>query len=96
MSAHLRADPAAGHPARATRPYRWGCKPPLIVLALLVLAGCTRAPSTPVAGADPSDPAARVPPAGYRSTVAPYQRQRPVDPAPWRDQNDRVAPPTRE
>jgi hypothetical protein len=93
MSAHLRADPAAGHPTRATRPFRWGCKPPVIVLALALLAtGCARAPSAPFAEADPSDPAARVPRAGYRSTVAPYTRQRPVDPAHWREQNDRLAP----
>jgi hypothetical protein len=96
MSAHLRADPAAGHPARATRSSPWGCKPPLLVLALILLAGCAPAPTSPFAGADPSDPAVRVPPVGYRPTVAPYQRQRPVEPAPWREQNDRLAPPARE
>jgi hypothetical protein len=95
MSAHFRADPA-GNPARATRVFRSGCEPPLIALALaLLVAGCARAPSTPFA-ADPSDPEARVPAVSYRPTVAPYTRQRPVDPAPWREQNDRVAPRTRE
>jgi hypothetical protein len=58
----------------------------------LSLAGCTDAPTAPVAGADPSDPGARAPPVGYRSTIAPYKSQRPVEPAPWGEQNQRVAP----
>jgi hypothetical protein len=97
MSAQFRAEPAAGNPAQATRLFRWGCKPPIIVLALAVLAaGCTRPPATPFVGNDPSDPEARVPRVGYSPTTAPYTRQRPVEPAPWREQNERVAPGPRE
>jgi len=57
------------------------------VLTLLTH-GCSGAP--PLAGADPSDPGARAPPVGYRSTIAPYKSQRPVEPGPWGEQN--IAP----
>jgi len=33
-----------------------------------------------------------VPAATYRPVLGGYVSQRPVDPAPWREQNDRVAP----
>jgi hypothetical protein len=67
---------------------------PLCLLGLAVLLhGCTGAPSSPSAGPDPSNPSARTPPVGYRSTTAPYVSRRPVDPGPWTEQNERVAPP---
>jgi hypothetical protein len=92
MSAHIRASDAAVERADA--------KPLQITFAVLVavpalallLAGCTSAPRSPVAEADPSDPGARVPRVDYRSTIGPYKSQRPVDPAPWTEQNERVAP----
>jgi hypothetical protein len=66
------------------------------LLLLLVLAsltpGCSGAPPAPLTAADPSDPAARAPPVGYRSTIGSYKSQRPVEPAPWGEQNERVAP----
>jgi hypothetical protein len=61
-------------------------------LAMLALAGCAAAPSTPFAGPDPSDPATRVAAVGYRSTIAPYASRRPVEPKPWQEQNIQVAP----
>ena len=54
--------------------------------------GCSGAPPAPLAAADPSDPTARAPPVGYRSTIGSYKSQRPVEPAPWGEQNERVAP----
>ena len=63
-----------------------------IVALCLLMAACAAAPDRLLAGADPSDPAARVPPAGYRPVLSGYARQRPVEPAPWRQQNERVAP----
>ena len=54
--------------------------------------GCSGAPPAPLAAGDPSDPAARAPPVGYRSTIGSYKSQRPVEPAPWGEQNERVAP----
>jgi hypothetical protein len=66
-----------------------------VALAAVVIAtafaGCARTPPR-FAGPDPSDPLTPVRPAAYRSVVAPYTSQRPVEPSPWRDQNDRVAP----
>jgi hypothetical protein len=66
------------------------------LLLLLVLApltpGCSGAPPAPLTAADPSDPAARAPPVGYRSTIGSYKSQRPIEPAPWGEQNERVAP----
>ena len=60
------------------------------------LAGCMPQ-SVPLAGADPTDPAAKVAGVRYRSTIAPYTSLRPSTPAPesWRDRNDSVAPPSR-
>ncbi|MBR0842627.1 hypothetical protein JQ607_20695 [Bradyrhizobium liaoningense] len=64
---------------------------PLLALAALALSGCMPA-TTQVAAADPADPAARVAPVFYRSTIAPYTSLRPATPAPWRERNESVAP----
>jgi hypothetical protein len=92
MSAHIQAFGAAGGPA-VTRLFRikFGV---LAVLAGLVplLAGCADAPRLPAAGPDPADPGTRVPRVDYRSTLGSYRSQRPVDPASWVEQNERVAP----
>jgi hypothetical protein len=58
----------------------------------LMTAGCSAAPPSPVAGVDPANPQARVRPVAYRSVIGPYVSQRPVEPAPWTEQNERVAP----
>jgi len=63
----------------------------LVVLAL-VGQGCSAPPPAPVAGPDPANPQARVPSSAYRSTIGSYTSQRPVEPAPWGEQNQRVAP----
>src|SRR5437763_1526191 len=92
MSAHIRASCAADESA-VPRPLqiRFSVRAALPVLALL-LAGCADAPRLPVAGPDPSDPGARTPRVGYRSTIGSYKSERPVEPAPWGEQNQRVAP----
>ncbi|MCK1739414.1 hypothetical protein IVA80_00620 [Bradyrhizobium sp. 139] len=64
---------------------------PLLAALGLALSGCMPA-TTPLASADPADPAAKVAPVGYRSTIAPYTSLRPATPAPWRERNDGVAP----
>ena len=67
---------------------------PVCAAALCLLtAACMATPKTPYAGPDPSDPKVRVRAATYRSTLSGYVSQRPVEPAPWREQNERVAPP---
>jgi hypothetical protein len=89
MSAHIRAFGAAASPA-VTQPFRRE----LGVLAglVLLLAGCADPPRSPAAGPNPADPGARAPRIDYRPTVGAYRSQRPVDPAPWVEQNERVAP----
>ncbi|TYL93344.1 hypothetical protein FXB40_21125 [Bradyrhizobium rifense] len=64
---------------------------PLLAAAALALSGCMPA-TTSVAGADPTDPAAKPARVDYRSTVAPYTSLRPAAPAPWRERNDAVTP----
>lgn len=64
----------------------------LVSLGLLLLVGGCAAPPAVLGGADPADPNARIAAVSYRSTIAPYRRQRPVDPAPWRERNEDVAP----
>jgi len=54
--------------------------------------GCTAVPTSPFLGPDPADASVRTPAVGYRSTIAPFTSRRPVDPAPWREQNEQVAP----
>jgi hypothetical protein len=57
------------------------------------LTACSAAPPpAPLAAAHPADPNARVPPAVYRSTLGDYRSQRPVEPKPWAEQIERVAP----
>lgn len=63
-----------------------------VALAAALAAACTADPPIPVVGSDPSDPRTRVPVTSYRSTVAPYESLRPVEPAPWLQQNQQVAP----
>jgi hypothetical protein len=55
------------------------------------LTSCSQTPQR-LAGSDPSDPHSPARSAVYRSVIEPYASQRPVEPAPWRDQNDRIAP----
>jgi hypothetical protein len=61
-------------------------------IAALLVAGWRDAPAPPVAGPNPADPGAPAPSVRYRSTVGPYKSRRPIEPAPWSDQNRRVAP----
>ena len=90
MSVHQRATSAAM--ARRRPPIRRRFQA-LVALALTAfVAGCTQSPPNPLAGADPADASARTRAVDYRSTIGPYERQRPVEPAPWREQNERVAP----
>lgn len=63
-----------------------------IVIALTLLAAACKPLAGPLAGADPSDPAAPVPKTRYQSSLGAYERQRPIEPGPWREQNERVTP----
>ena len=71
----------------------WRYLPAIVLAAGALLAqGCAPIPPQPFAGAEASDPDVRVPPAAYRPVLGTYSRQRPVEPSPWRERNDRVAP----
>jgi hypothetical protein len=62
-----------------------------LALALL-LPACTQAPLSRSLAPDPADPRAAAAPVTYRSTTAGYSSRRPVEPRPWGEQNQRVAP----
>lgn len=64
----------------------------VFAIALALLAAACKPVSYPVAAADPADPSAPVPSTRYQSTLGAYVSQRPVEPLPWREQNERVAP----
>lgn len=66
--------------------------PAALAACALLTQGCASIPQQPFDGANASDPEARVPPAVYRPVLGNYSSQRPVEPAPWRERNDRVAP----
>jgi hypothetical protein len=63
-----------------------------VALLCLPFAACMSVPERPLAGPDPSDPTVRVRATEYRPVLGSYAAQRPVEPAPWREQNERVAP----
>jgi hypothetical protein len=79
-------------PARSAHRFAAHRLVPLLAAATAaLLAGCSQMPQR-LAGPDPSDPSAPARAAAYRSVIAPYASQRPVEPSPWRDQIDRINP----
>jgi hypothetical protein len=60
---------------------------------ILLLQACSPLPPSLLTGPDPADPRTPVRATAYRSTVGPYTSQRPVEPVPWPEQNERVTPP---
>ena len=64
----------------------------LAALSLALLAAACAELPRPFSGPDPADATARVAALSYRSTIGSYASQRPAEPAPWREQNERVAP----
>jgi len=90
MHSPLRASPAV--PERRMMLWsRW--LPSLAAGSLVVLAqGCTAPPPPPLAGSDPANPAAQTKATAYRSNIAPYESRRPVEPKPWTEQNQQIAP----
>ncbi len=61
------------------------------LFAALLLSACAGKPTVTI-GPDPGDPAAAVPAAPYTSVTAGTTVYRPVEPKPWVEQNERVAP----
>lgn len=64
----------------------------VLAAGALLAQGCAPIPPQPFAGAEVSNPDIRVPATAYRPVLGTYSSQRPVEPAPWRERNDRVAP----
>jgi hypothetical protein len=62
-----------------------------VAAAALVLSGCSASLPTTL-GLDPADPAERVPGARYNTVTAGTEDHGPVDPKPWTEQNQSVAP----
>ena len=58
----------------------------------LLAAACSTPPDRLAVYSGPADPNVRSSIVSYRSVLSGYASQRPVEPAPWREQNDRVAP----
>ena len=77
-------------PAHRPRALRIRSGRALALLAVLALLEGCAVPPAPLAGWHPANPDAPVPPVAYRAT--PHVSQRPVEPATWSEQNDRVAP----
>ena len=67
------------------------------VIAVLVTAlqGCTGAPAAQAVPPDAANPRARTAPAAYQPVTRGYKSQRPTDPLPWRERNERVTPPAK-
>lgn len=59
---------------------------------LLALPSCTARPPFGIVGADPSDPGTVVPSTAYSPVTSGHVSRRPVDPAPWGQMNQQVAP----
>jgi len=66
----------------------------IVVAAPLLLGGCTATSMMNDAAAydDAANPTLAVAPLRYQSPVSAYTARMPVDPKPWRDQNDAQAP----
>lgn len=65
----------------------------LIGTAVVMLAACTASsPPAIVSGTDPSSATARTKPVRYTPVTAGTNVYRPVEPKPWLEQNDQVAP----
>jgi hypothetical protein len=88
-------------PHHRMRPPRSGAEetrsiPSRVAVVLCVaplLAACfPTTPRPPIAGSHPADPAAPAPPATYRPALGDYRSYRPVEPKPWTEQNQQVAP----
>ena len=91
MFAQYQASAAIGLRQRYRRSFQRLLPIAVLLASALAFAGCATPPQL-LGGFDPSNPRALVPPVSYRSTTPSYVSQRPVAPAPWRQQNDRVAP----
>ena len=88
-------------PGQARPPHRGGqflrvFRSIVVAAAGLLIAGCKTSAPFVAAAADPADANAPVAATTHRSTIGTYVRQRPVEPRPWVEQNQGVAPRPRQ
>lgn len=67
-------------------------KPLVSAAVALFLSACSTQSPSPVSGSDPGDPSAPVPSARPASVTAGTADYRPVEPKPWLERNEGVAP----
>ena len=89
MSKQFWPRPAAA--MRRSTLWRWQL-PAALTAGTVSDPGLRTPPPRPFVGDKASDQSVRVPPTAYRSVLGNYSSQRPIEPAPWREPNDRVAP----
>jgi hypothetical protein len=77
---------------RGITDYHRYLSPVAVPLLAALVQGCTAALPSVSARPAPYSPSAPVPHVSYRSTIGPYTSMRPVEPAPWQQQNQQVAP----
>jgi hypothetical protein len=65
---------------------------PVLLTALAVIVSACSSPPVILAGADPADPSSRVPGSRYMPVTSGTLDYRPIDPKPWVEQNQGVAP----
>jgi hypothetical protein len=70
------------------RPGRLGC----ILCLGGVIQDCAATPMAPFASPDPAEASSRIPAVRYDSTIGPFARQQPVEPAAWSKENVPAAP----
>lgn len=69
----------------------------LLLAFVVMLAACTvNSPPAIVSGTDPSNASARAKPVRYTPVTAGTVVYRPVEPKPWLEQNEQVAPKAEE
>ncbi len=92
MFQHWQAHAASFERLRTTKYLHRLRKQASILFLAGVVQGCAATPMAPFAGLDPSDASARIPAVSYHSTIGSFASQRPVEPAPWTEVNEPVAP----
>jgi len=91
MSAHVWTR-LGSRSAAGRQHFRLGFGAGMLLSLLLLTSGCAQPPAPALAGPDPVDASSPVSRVGYRSVIGSYKSRRPVEPAPWGEQNERVAP----
>jgi hypothetical protein len=66
--------------------------PTLVCVVALATSACSAPPPAPLGAVSAADADAPAPRSAYRSVIGAYRGARPVDPKPWTERNQNVAP----